>query len=165
VWSKKVPRTFIYQLVNNSTNQSDWTAGLGLYRYDWTAKPAATAIHNLTSELLSGGSTAAAARASTAKASADFGMSATKDGVGSIAIQEPNGALDLLIWREQPLWNADAKREIATDTAQVSVMPATSSSTRAALYDPLTGKSSPVAIQNGTFSFVLPDHPLILEFQ
>jgi hypothetical protein len=168
VWSKKVPRTFIYQLVNNTTSQTDWTAGLGLYRYDWNPKLAATAIHNLTSRLLSGGTgtaTAAAAMAGAAKSSVDFGMSATKDGVGSIAVQKPNGAVDLLIWREQPLWNGDARREIATDTAQVAVMPTVNSSTQATVYDPLTGDSSQVALKNGSFSFVLPDHPLIVEFQ
>jgi hypothetical protein len=168
VWSKKVPRTFIYQLVNNSTSETDWTAGLGLYRYDWTPKTAATAIHNLTSLLLSGGTVASAASmtaASTARGSADFSLTATRDRVGSIAVQKPGGAVDLLVWREQPLWDASARRQLVTESAQVSVAPANSNSSKASVYDPLTGKTSQVALKNSTFSFELPDHPVVMEFQ
>jgi trimeric autotransporter adhesin len=166
VWSKKVPRTFIYQLVDDSTDQSNWTAGLGLYRYDWTAKPAATAVHNLTSRLLPGGTGAVTAAAASGElANFGFALSATKNGVGSIAIQKPGGAISVLIWREQPLWDGSAKRELATDDAQVSVLPAAAGSSQATLYDPLTDKASAVTQKNGAFSLQLTDHPLLLEFK
>jgi hypothetical protein len=167
VWSKKVPRTFIYQLVNDSTDESNWTGGLGLYRYDWTPKPAATAVHNLTSRLLPGGASAmtAAAAANAEVAKVEFALSATKNGVGSISIQKPGGAITVLIWREQPLWDGSARRELATDNAQVSLLPAVSGSTQATVYDPLTNNATAVTQQNGAFSFQLTDHPLLVEFK
>jgi len=166
VWSKKVPRTFIYQLVNDSADETNWTAGLGLYRYDWTPKPAATAIHNLTSRLLPGGASAmTAAAASAAPTSTEFALSATKTGVGSISIQKPSGAIAVLIWREQPLWDSTAKRALATDDATVSLLPAVAASSQATVYDPLTGKSTSVTQKNGSFSFQLTDHPLLVEFK
>jgi hypothetical protein len=168
VWSKKIPRTFIYQLVNDSTDESNWTGGLGLYRYDWTAKPAATAVHNLTSRLLPGGAgamTAAAAAAAAEPASVQFGLSATKNGVGSISIQKPGGAITVLVWREQQLWDGTAKRELATDDAQVSLLPAVVGSSQATVYDPLTNQTTSVTQKNGTFSFQLTDHPLLVEFK
>jgi hypothetical protein len=166
VWSKKVPRTFIYQLINDSTDESNWTAGLGLYRYDWTPKPAATAVHNLTSRLMPGGASAmTAAAASTSTGNVEFGLSATKNGVGSLSIQKTGGAITVLVWREQQLWDGTAKRELATDDAQVSLLPAVSGSTQATVYDPLTNKASSVTQKNGTFSFQLTDHPLLVEFK
>jgi hypothetical protein len=167
VWSKKVPRTFIYELVNDSQDESNWTGGLGLYRYDWTAKPAATAVHNLTSRLLPGGVSAmtAAAAASSDRPNVEFALSATKNGVGSISIAKSGGAIVVLIWREQPLWDGSAKRELATDDAQVSLMPAVGGSSQATVYDPLTNKATSVAQKNGTFSFQLTDHPLLVEFK
>jgi serralysin len=157
VWAKQVPRTFIYQLVNDSASETDWTRGLGLYRFDWTAKPAAAAIHNLTSWLVSSGGSVAGP--------ADFDVSATKEGVGSILVKKPNGAVDLLVWREQRIWDGDAKREIPAEVTQVSLTSATGSYSKAAVVDLLTGKVAQVALQNGHFNFSLPDHPVLVEFQ
>jgi len=165
VWSKKVPRTFIYELVNDSTDESNWTGGLGLYRYDWTAKPAATAIHNLTSRLLPGAVSAMTAAARSEQPNVEFALSATKNGVGSMSIAKSGGAIAVLIWREQSLWDGSAKRELATDEAQVSLMPAVAGSSQATVYDPLTNKAASVTQKSGTFSFQLTDHPLLVEFK
>jgi hypothetical protein len=167
-WSKKVPRFFIYELVDDSTDQTNWTAGLGLYRYDWTPKPAATAVHNLTSRLVPGGlsaKTAMSAATATSDSSVALSLSATKTGVGSMTVQKPGGALAVLIWREQPLWDGTAKRPLATDDAQVSLQPPPGGSTQATVYDPLTNQASSVALKNGTFSFQLTDHPLLVELK
>lgn len=157
-WAKKVPRTFIYQLVNDSRDETNWTRGLGLYRFDWTAKPAAGAFHNLTGVLLSGGTSLAAKP----KPSLDFDIRSTKDNVNSLAVLKQDGGLDLIIWREQKIWDGDARREIPAEPTHSSLMLPDAHS-QVSLVDPLDGKRTTVPARNGRFDFDLPDHPVVVE--
>jgi hypothetical protein len=158
-WAKRVPRIFIYQLVNDSLDETNWTRGLGLYRFNWTAKPAADAFHNLTGVLLSGGSSATGTGQSPPL---DFSFRSTKENVNSLRVRKADGTLDLIFWREQNLWDGDARREIPSTTAQISLMLANSNSPVTVL-DPLNGKRTQISPHDGRFDFDLPDHPLVIE--
>jgi hypothetical protein len=158
-WLNRVPRVYIYQLVNDSLDETNWTRGLGLYRFDWTAKPAANAFHNLTGALLSGGASAAGTGQEPAL---DFDVKATKENVNNLPVRKADGTLDLIFWREQPLWDGDARKEIPATTAQVSFTLGSGYS-HVAVFDPLDGKRTQISPRNGRFDFDLPDHPVVIE--
>jgi hypothetical protein len=161
-WFKRVPRVYIYQLVNDSLDETNWTRGLGLYRFDWTPKPAADAFHNLTSALLPAGSPTAATRQQPSLDLQD--VRSTKDNVNSLAVRKTDGTVALIFWREQNLWDGEARKEIPTTTAQISLLLASGYS-HVTVFDPLDGKRTQISPHNGRFDFDLPDHPLVIETQ
>jgi serralysin len=157
-WQKAVPRVFIYQLVNDSLDESNWTRGLGLYRFDWTPKPSANAIHTLTTTLLSG----SPAKPSNSESSLEYDISASKSGTGSLLVKKADGSFDLLVWNEQKIWDTNTHQPIPVQNVRVSLtLPQTY--TRIQVVDPMNGKRQTVNVSGTRFEFDLPDHPVIIE--
>ncbi|WP_374471608.1 calcium-binding protein [Phenylobacterium sp.] len=153
-----VAATYIYELVeSHNAGPNDIESHYGLYRYDWTAKPAAHAVHNLTSILTtaSGGATNTAAPAYTVT-----GLPATGS---SLLFQEDNGSYDIVVWAEPDLWDQAAHRAITAPTAAINVsLGATYASV--AVYDPLVSDKPLQTFSNtNTVKLSLTDHPLIIE--
>jgi hypothetical protein len=147
---------FIYELVDNQDSGGGaWNYG-GLFNGDWTAKPAATAIHNLTNVLTTGaGDSASAAPTYTVS-----GLSGYND---SLMVHENNGTYDIVFWDEPQIWNSTSHTEVpaAAQTATITLGQAVSSYS---VYDPLSGVS---AISTGgaasSISVQVTDHPVIVE--
>src|SRR6185312_1855369 len=97
---------FLYELIDNQDSGGGaWNDG-GLFNGDWSAKPAATAIHNLTTVLASGpGDTAAAAPTYTVS-----GLSGYHD---SMVVHQANGTYDIVVWDEPTIWNSSSHTEVA----------------------------------------------------
>ena len=152
-----VSSTYLYELVESQ--QGDATnaeAHYGLYRYDWTPKPAAVALHNFTTILTTGpgdGSTAAV----------NYTISGLPSTGASVEFHEASGAHDIVVWAEPDIWNDATHQEIAAPTSQVTVnLGATYHSV--VVYDPM---QSAQAVQTYTdvsqVTVGVTDHPLIIE--
>jgi len=155
-WAKNVPRLFVYALIDDSTDYSDWTRGLGLYRFDWTPKPAAIAIHQLVRELMA---------TSESKPLPEPGslrlQISSAEPTQSILLQRSDGTFELLIWREQKLWDATALRALPDQTTHVSLLLG-GAHRHVAIFDPLTGRRVQPAPVAGRVDFDLAGYPLLV---
>lgn len=82
--------TFIYELRDGEGG----SGSQGLYRKDWTAKPAATYIHSLTSILADKAPLRDLGRL-------DFSITALPSTVHDLLLQKSDGTFELVIWGEQ----------------------------------------------------------------
>ena len=156
-WAKSVPRLFVYALIDDSTDYADWTRGLGLYRFDWTPKPAAVAIHNLIRELTA----TPQAKSRTEPGSLHFHISSAEAGTQSVLLQKGDGTFELLIWREQKLWDGTALRAVPVRTTRISLILG-GNRPRVAIFDPLTGRQQQQAVVAGRVDFDLAGYPLLV---
>jgi serralysin len=157
-WQQGIRQLFIYALVDDSTNYSDWTRGLGLYRYDWTPKPAAVAIHNWMLALKD----APARTGITRPGSLSYHLSSAQAGVATLLFQKSDATFVLLIWREQPLWDSDTFAPLQPRSVRLSAT-FEGHRTRVKLLDALTGRQQSRALLNGRIELDLTDAPLWLE--
>jgi hypothetical protein len=151
-------QTFVYQLVSAYQNDSSDTQS-GLFRVDHSPKPAAVAIHNLTTILADEG------KHDFAPGSLDYSVANLPVTAHSFLIQKSSGAFDIVLWSEPPDWNDQAHVEIFTPpvTATVTI---TGVSGNMAIYDPMVG-SQPIQRVRKTSEIAvnLTDHPIIIEVQ
>jgi Ca2+-binding RTX toxin-like protein len=151
-----VVSTYLYELVDDPySGGGAWNNG-GLFKTDWTAKPAATALHNLTTILTTGqGDTAAAAPSYTVSGLSGYNA--------NMAMHEANGTYDIVVWREPDVWDSNTHTEIkaSAETATIQLNQAVSSYS---VYDPMTGTT---AVSSGgstsTIQVQVTDHPVIIE--
>ena len=131
-------KTYFYALFN------DGSGNFGLMNSDGTPKPAGTALHNLTTLLADNGANAA----SFTPRSLNYSLSINDN---TVLMQKSDGTYWLAVWNE----NTGAHTATLTLGAQASQIE---------LFDPTTGTSS---VQNasdtGSFTFTVPDHPVIVE--
>ena len=153
-----VASTFLYELVDDtafSGNEAHW----GLYHSDWTPKPAATALHNLTTILTTNDGAAPLSAAPSYTVSGLDGYNA------STAIHEANGTYDIVVWREPQIWNSSTNTAIGanTETATIQLSQAVAGYE---VYDPITG-ATPISSggAGSTIQVQLTDHPLIIELR
>jgi hypothetical protein len=155
-----VPLTFFYQLVDDR-ERPDWSYFLGLYRYDWTPKPAAHAFHHFT-RLLRGESARDAGGERGARTT-QFTLGGDAAGVDSLALRRDDGSIAILLWREVELWDGATRRHASPAPRPLSL---TIAADGARLADPLTGDVAPLRTvksgSNTTFTFDLVDRPLIV---
>ena len=150
--------TYLYELVDShpdATNAST-EAHYGLFRQDWSAKPAAMALHNLTTILTTGTGDASGA-------AVDYTLSGLPATGASLLFHEANGAHDIVVWAEPDIWNEAAHAEIAAPNTAVTVnLGATYHAV--AVYDPLQG-ATPVQVYADVNAVTLnvTDHPLVVE--
>jgi hypothetical protein len=156
-----VPLTFIYQLVDDR-DKPDWSYRLGLYRHDWTPKPAAHAFHHFTRLLR--GDTKAAQTGKPARPHARFALGGDSAGIESLALRRDDGSLAVLLWREVDLWDPAARKPIDPRSRRATL---TIDAPAARLGDPLTGDV--VSLRgvksidgHKSFTFELVDRPMIV---
>ena len=130
----------------------------GLINDDGTPKPSGTAIRNLMQIIRDTGPNAA----TFSPGALSYSLSGMPAASGNFVIAKSNGAFDILLWNETPIWDNSTATQISipTSTVTVSLPPGSSGS----VYNPLQG-TAPIA----TFSTVnqlqvhLNDAPLIIE--
>ena len=155
--------TFIYQLLDAYADPqgSDQEDHFGLFRLDYSAKPAAVAIHNLT-EIL----------ADTGVAGETFtpgGLNYSVDGLPSSArsylSEKSDGSYQIVIWNEPDIWNQATDKAIQAATVSVNVNFGATFGT-VEVYDPLVGTSAIKTIANiSTLKVDLTDHPIIINIE
>jgi trimeric autotransporter adhesin len=158
-----ISRTYIYDLIDDGVDpkQTDRESHFGLFRYDGTPKPSATAIRNLTQIL--------ADKDDTAEKFPQREFAFTVSGVpyhytgNTLALEKANGTNIIAIWNEQQLWNPDTQtatpvQHLAVSVAFSRIYPVVR------MYDPILSAAPVQAFSNvSQISVDLTDHPLILE--
>ncbi len=152
--------TFIYQLLDaySDPGGADQEKHFGLFRLDYTPKPAATAIHNLTQILDDNGAT----EASFTPGALNYSISGLPSTARSYLTEKSDGSYQIIIWNEPDIWNQTTDTAIQTGSVNVSVnLGGTFGNVQ--VYDPLTGTAPVKSLSNiSSLSVGVVDHPIII---
>lgn len=109
-------RTYAYELVDQHPDPDlgDQEANFGLFRNDWTPKPAATAVRNLMTVLGDG-------RRALRGQSLDYAITGGDANLRSMAFARAGGGFTLALWRAEPLWDHAARQPTAVPDLPVRV--------------------------------------------
>lgn len=154
-------RTYLYELLDNISNpsSSDLENSFGLFLADGTPKPAAVAVHNLTTLLADPGADAATF--------APAALGATVTGLpasgSSLTLQKSDGTFDLVLWDEPKVWDQPSKSAVTPASTAVTVDLGASYAT-VKVFDPLVGTAPIQTLTNAsTVQLSLASHPFIVE--
>ena len=153
-----ISATYIYELVEaHNAGPNDIESHYGLYRYDWTPKPAAHAIHNLT-EILTTSSESAVGTAAPA-----YTVSGLPVTGSSLLFQEDNGSYDIVLWAEPDIWDQAAHKAITAPTSTVTVSLGATYA-KVSVYEPLVSDKPLQTLYNvSKITTSVTDHPVIIE--
>jgi hypothetical protein len=151
--------TFLYELMDEP---DPWKSVpeqyFGLFRADGTPKPAATAIHNLTTILADAGTGAVPL------GSLDYTVNWLPWSASTLLLEKSDGTFELVIWNGRaPVYENGAAVTVPTSTVNVT-LGQTASSIR--LFDPLMGTGAISSLQNASsVTFDLTSDPIIIEMK
>ncbi len=153
-----IAKVYLYQLLDGYADAtgSSIDKNLGLFNLDFSAKPAATAIHNLTTLLKAdtGTFSSSSFRYSVANLPAEG---------HSLLLEKAGGVKDIVLWAEPDIWDQKADKPIVVAATDTRIdFGATHVSVR--IYDPLAG-DAPIASHDNVTSVTVAvsDHPVIVE--
>ena len=151
-------KVYIYQLLDAYAGNSQ-EEHFGLFRLDNSPKPAATAIHNLTTILADTAGNAG----SFGRRDLDFTVSNAPASGHTLLAEKSNGIWQLITWAEPDIWNEDANQAIAVrPTTQTISFDQTFQTVE--IFDPLLGTSPIRTFSNvNTVNVDVTDHPLIIQ--
>ena len=153
-----VTSSYLFELLDAYADpaNSDPNRHFGLFNLDNSPKLAATAIHNLTTILLTG------ADANAPASNLGYSISGLPAAGESMVVTKTATTHDLVIWNEMPVWNSTTGQEVSGVTSPVTVHLNTLSDV--SVYDPLISGSA-VKVLHGVqdVSLNLSDHALVLE--
>ncbi|MDR3507381.1 MAG: calcium-binding protein, partial [Caulobacteraceae bacterium] len=151
---------YLYQLLDSTDpTNSDIQAHFGLFDASGAAKPAAVALHNLTSILADTGSTAS----TFTTGSLNYSLTNMPSTASSLLLEKSSGAYDLVLWNEPQIWNSTTNTAVTAATSTVTVNLGGTYAT-VDVYDPLTGTTAVVEAHNvSQITVSISDHPLIIE--
>ncbi|ACS56226.1 calcium-binding protein [Rhizobium leguminosarum] len=154
-------QTFIYELLDaysdpQGTNQEKH---FGLFHLDYSAKPAATAIHNLTEILADDG----AAKASFSAGTLNYSIDGLPSSARSLLTEKSDGSYQIIVWNEPDIWSQSSDTVIQATTTAVKVnLGASFGSVK--VFDPVTGTTAIKSLSNvSSLPLDVVDHPLIIE--
>jgi len=154
-------RVFFYELADETHNNTYLENNYGLFHGDWSPKPAATALHNLTQILTTGADPNAAPDTFSYSVS---GVQFQTWGIGYTAVFEKTANVhDIAVWAEPSLWNGSTHAEVS-NTAQPVTISLGATYAAVDVYDPLVGAAALqhlTSVSSVTLNLV--DHPLIIE--
>jgi hypothetical protein len=156
-------KTYLYELLDDNpdpgmTNVQDH---FGLFNADGSPKPAATALHNMTSILADPGGVSAGAFTPGTLGYTVIGLPATGS---SMLLAKSDGSFDLAVWAEPQIRASQTSPgEIAAPSIPITIN-FDQSQKSLLVYDPLLGPSPLNTYSNiNTITLTLTDHPLVLE--
>ncbi|MCH4546596.1 calcium-binding protein [Rhizobium changzhiense] len=156
-------QTFIYELLDaySDPQGANQEKHFGLFRLDYSAKPAATAIHNLTTILEDNGATKASFSAGTLNYSIDGLPSSAR----SLLTEKSDGSYQIIIWNEPDIWNQTTDTAIQAATTAVKVnLGASFGSVK--VFDPVTGTTAIKSLSNvSSLTLDVLDHPVIIDIE
>jgi len=147
-------RTFLYDLFDSGAGTAE--AGFGLFRADGTAKPAATAIHNLTTILADHGDAAGAPLHDLA-----YTLSGLPAGARTLLVEKSGGTYELMVWAEPDIWDEKQDRPVAVAAQTVTV--SLDGTADLKVYDPLQSASALSSGHGSSVSLALSDHVMVVE--
>ncbi|MBV8787188.1 MAG: hypothetical protein JOZ00_10915 [Mycobacterium sp.] len=153
--------TYLYDLTDDGADPTGANAGdhFGLFTADGQAKPAAAALHNLTSVLSDPG----AAANGFAPSSLSYALNGMPASGKSLAIENSSGVYDVVLWAEPSIWDPLSHTPIPAPTESVTVSFAAKFA-QVSVYDPMKA-SSPLSTASdaGAVTVGLSDHPLVIQ--
>jgi hypothetical protein len=153
-----VPRTYVHELIDESTDPTYWQGNFGLLTWTGVEKPAFTQIANIISLLKDPGS-------SYAPGVLDYSLSGNTANVDQLLLEKQNGTFELLLWQEVKSYNnSNPLGDITVAPVSVTVNFG-STINQAKLYDPSTG-TSPVTTYPANQTQItlnVPDRIVILQ--
>jgi len=152
--------TFIYQLLDAYADSqgSDQEKHFGLFRLDYSPKPAATAIHNLTEILDDDGAT----QATFNPGALNYSISGLPSTARSYLTEKSDGSYQIIVWNEPDIWNQTSDAAIQAATTSVNVNLGGAFGT-VQVYDPLTGDTPIKSFSNiSSLNVDVVDHPIII---
>ena len=155
-----ISKTYLYELMDAyAPGSAQGDHGWGLFDYTGAAKPAATAIHNLTTILRAAGAGAVA----TQSTPLTYDVSGLAANGHTTMLQNADGTYDIVVWAEPKIWDPAAGQEIAA-SSQTATVTLSAPVVGYSVYDPLIGAS---AISSGeatsAITVTVADHPLIIK--
>jgi hypothetical protein len=110
-----IERTFPYQLLDAYPDPGgkNWEKHWGLFDTSWQPKPAARAIHNLTTILSRG------TEVRTTNRNVQTRVDSGSPDLKLLELARPDGATLILLWREADLWDQANRRPLAVAPASV----------------------------------------------
>jgi hypothetical protein len=153
-----VKQTYIFQLLDAYAGTSQ-EEHFGLFRLDNSPKPAATAIHNLTTILAD-----TAGNASTfGTHTLDFTVTNAPATGHTVLTEKSNGTFQLITWAEPDIWNQDTNQAINVAATTETISFGQTFQT-IEIFDPLLGTSAIQTFHNvNTVNVGVTDHPLIIQ--
>ncbi|MBA5802996.1 calcium-binding protein [Rhizobium changzhiense] len=156
-------QTFIYELLDaySDPQGANQEKHFGLFRLDYSAKPAATAIHNLTTILEDNGATKASFSAGTL----DYSIDGLPSSARSLLTEKSDGSYQIIIWNEPDIWNQTTDTAIQAATTAVKVnLGASFGSVK--VFDPVTGTTAIKSLSNvSSLTLDVLDHPVIIDIE
>ncbi|NNU47735.1 calcium-binding protein [Rhizobium sp. WYCCWR 11279] len=156
-------QTFIYELLDaySDPQGANQEKHFGLFRLDYSAKPAATAIHNLTTILEDNGATKANFSAGTL----DYSIDGLPSSARSLLTEKSDGSYQIIIWNEPDIWNQTTDTAIQAATTAVKVnLGASFGSVK--VFDPVTGTTAIKSLSNvSSLTLDVLDHPVIIDIE
>ncbi|MBY5697798.1 calcium-binding protein [Rhizobium leguminosarum] len=153
--------TFIYELLDaySDPQGANQEKHFGLFHLDYSAKPAATAIHNLTEILQDDGAT----RASFSAGTVNYSIDGLPSSARSLLTEKSDGSYQIIIWNEPDIWNQSSDTAIQAAATAVKVnLGASFGSVK--VFDPLIGTTAIKSLSNvSSLTLDVVDHPLIME--
>lgn len=151
-------QTYVYQLLDAYAGNSQ-EEHFGLFRLDNSPKPAATAIHNLTTILNDGGSNAG----SFGTGALDVTVSNAPASGQTLLTQKSNGSYQIITWAEPDIWNQASNQAISVAATNEIISFGTSFQT-VEVFDPLVSTAPIQTYYNvSSVSVGVTDHPLIVQ--
>jgi hypothetical protein len=158
-YDQGVDSLYIYELFDERMNDmSNVQSNFGLFKADGTPKLAAHAIHNLTTVIGKPGGAGPSE-------SVGYDLKGEDADTHSFALGKTGGVTDLVIWREDIIWNRDtaSRINVGSDTIEVDFNKTVD---HVRVYDPMQGTNAirHIADTDG-ISIQVSDHPIILELE
>jgi hypothetical protein len=153
--------TDVYNLLDAYPDPSgtDQGAHYGLFRLDNSPKPAATAIHNLTSILQDSGPDSSSFSAG----SLAYSVTGLPDTGYTSLTEKSSGSFQIMIWNEPAVWDLGSHQPIADSSTSVTVDLGQNFDT-VQVFDPLQSADAVQIFHNVTaLSLDLSDHLLIVQ--
>ena len=149
-------KIYIYELLDEQSGNGAAWGNFGLFTSSGAPKPAAVALHNLTSLLADNGP-------AFTPGTLGISLSGTLSTDHSMLLEKSDGSFWLALWNEARLSGPTSPTNITVPNHTVTLSLATTAGT-VQIFDPLTGTSSLQTLTNvGTLAVSVPDHPILVE--
>ena len=149
-------KTYLYELMDEGSNTANSEDNFGLFNADGTAKPAAVALHNLTTLLADNGG-------SFTPGSLSYSLTGTLSTDHSLLLEKSDGTFWLALWNETRLSGPTYPVDVIVPNHTVTLTLASTASS-ITVYDPMTGTSAVESLgSTATAQVSLPDHPILIE--
>ncbi len=164
--------TYLYELVDGAPDPENTNLldHFGLFRSDWSRKPAAQALVTLHAILTDGAANAGSFTPSPLDYTLIDGSTgpAIDFSKSSALLEKASGAYFLVVWAEPAIWDVVTHTDLPAAPAHTTWLMLAKPAAAIKVFDPLTGTSAATSLVRGVshasaISFSVVDHPVLVE--